>query len=67
MSRLGEVLSPTERIHGHYRRFIVLDEFRDRLTKRGFVIENEVESNGLAVYGEEDPVVIRVTARKENA
>ena len=64
MSRLGEVLSPTERIHGHYRRFIVLDEFRDRLTRRGFVIENEIESDGLAVYGDEDPVVIRVTARK---
>ena len=64
MSRLGEVLSPTERIHGHYRRFIVLDEFRDRLTSRGFEIENEIESDGLAVYGEEDPVVIRIRARK---
>ena len=64
MSRLGEVLSPTERIHGHYRRFIVLDEFRDRLTQRGFVIEEEIESDGLAVYGDEDPVVIRVTARR---
>ena len=64
MSRLGEVLSPTERIHGHYRRFIVLDEFRERLTRRGFVIEDQIESDGLAVYGDEDPVVIRVTARK---
>jgi adenylylsulfate kinase-like enzyme/SAM-dependent methyltransferase len=62
MSRLGEVLSPTERIHGHYRRFIVLDELRERLQARGFVIDDEVESAGLAVYGDEDPVVIRITA-----
>ena len=65
MSRLGEVLSPTERIHGHYRRFIILDELRERLTKRGLVIENAIESNGLAVHGDEDPVVIRITARKD--
>lgn len=64
MSRLGEVLSPTERIHGHYRRFIVPEELRERLTSRGFEIEDEVESDGLAVFGDEDPVVIRITARK---
>lgn len=64
MSRLGEVLSPTERIHGHYRRFIILDELRERLTSRGFRIEQEVESDGLAVFGDDNPVVIRVTARK---
>ena len=64
MSRLGEVLSPTERIHGHYRRFIVLDELKARLVARGFCIDEEVESVGLAVHGEEDPVVIRIIARK---
>lgn len=64
MSRLGEVLSPTERIHGHYRRFIILEELRDRLTSRGFAIEEEVESDGLAVFGDDDPVVIRISARK---
>lgn len=64
MIRLGEVLSPNERIHGHYRRFIILDELRERLTRRGFVIENETESDGLAIFGEENPVVIRINARK---
>lgn len=67
LSRRGEVLSPTERIHGHYRRFIVLDELRERLTSRGFEIEDEIESSGLAIFGDEDPVVIRVTARKVTA
>lgn len=64
MARLGEVISPTERIHGHYRRFIVKDELLERLSARGLQIESEVESNGLAVHGSDDPVVIRVVARR---
>lgn len=64
LSRMGEVLSPTERIHGHYRRFIVLDELRERLLARGFAIEEQQEARGLAVHGDDDPVVIRVTARR---
>lgn len=64
MARLGEVISPTERIHGHYRRFIVKDELLQRLSARGLSIESEVESNGLAVHGDDDPVVIRVVGRK---
>jgi SAM-dependent methyltransferase len=67
MSRLGEVLSPTERIHGHYRRFIVLDELRERLTNRGFRVDEAIESDGLAVFGDEDPVVIRITATRVDA
>jgi len=62
MARLGEVLSPTERINGHYRRFIILDEFCHRLTHAGFDVVEAIESNGLAVFGDEDPVVLRVTA-----
>jgi bifunctional enzyme CysN/CysC len=65
MARLGEVISPTERIHGHYRRFIVKDDLLERLRSRGFVIESEVESNGLATHGNDDPVVIRIVGRKE--
>lgn len=64
MARLGEVISPTERIHGHYRRFIVKDELVERLASRGLEVESVVESNGLATHGSDDPVVIRVVARK---
>jgi len=63
LARQGEVLSPTERIAGHYRRFIVADELRDRLQDEGFEIVEMVESAGLAVHGDEDPVVVRVYAR----
>lgn len=64
LARLGEVISPTERIHGHYRRFIIKDELISRATGAGFDVVNVVESNGLAMFGKEDPVVIRLEAVK---
>ena len=64
MARMGEVISPTERIHGHYRRFIDLDELLGRVESCGFSTLDSVESAGLAIHGDEDPVVIRLTARK---
>jgi len=64
LARAGDVLSPDERIAGHYRRFIVLTELLDKLRKQGFEILEQVESKGLAVFGDEDPVVIRVLAAK---
>jgi adenylylsulfate kinase-like enzyme/SAM-dependent methyltransferase len=60
----GEVISATERIHGHYRRFIVADELVERLKSVGFEVNYIVESNGLAVFADDDPVVIRVCAIK---
>ena len=64
LSNTGEILSHTERIEGHYRRFIILEELKQRLIKVGFEIIEAIESNGLANLAEEDPVVIRVEAIK---
>ena len=64
LSRKGEILSHTERVKGHYRRFIILEEFKQRLNQVGFVVIETIESNGLALFGKEDPVVIRVKAIK---
>ena len=64
LAREGEVLSPTERIAGHYRRFIVLEDLVARLEAEGFAIEDIVESAGLAIHGTDDPVVIRAFARR---
>jgi len=53
-------------VHGkHYRRFQNADEFRESLTKR-FASEVlfEVEDTGLSPYGDEDPVLYRVIARR---
>lgn len=61
----GEVLSPTERIHGHYRRFIVKEELEARLRASGFAIDSAIEADGLAVHGDDNPVVLRVAAHVE--
>jgi adenylylsulfate kinase-like enzyme len=64
LAREGEVISPTERIAGHYRRFIIREELHERVLASGFEIILETESNGLAVFKDEDPIVIRFAARK---
>ena len=64
LSRKGDILSNTERIEGHYRRFIVLEEFEQRLVQVGFKIIKTIESNGLAKFGKDNPVVIRIHAIK---
>ncbi|MCZ4282341.1 adenylyl-sulfate kinase [Kiloniella laminariae] len=64
LAREGEVLSPTERIAGHYRRFIVLDELTQRVKNTGLQITQSIESDGLAKYKDENPVIIRLTAHK---
>lgn len=60
----GDNLSETENFTDHYRRYMEFDKFCDKLTKRNFKIIYSVESNGLAVYGGDDPVVIRIIAEK---
>ena len=64
LSQKGEILSHTERVFGHYRRFIILEEFKLRLVKTGFEVVKAIENIGLAKFGEEDPMVIRVQAIK---
>jgi acetylornithine/succinyldiaminopimelate/putrescine aminotransferase len=48
----------------HYRRFQNGPAFGVALHDRyGFAVLDEVEGTGLAVYGDEDPVIYRVIAR----
>lgn len=49
----------------HYRRFIRLDAFLEELKEIGFEIDFSVETSGLAPYGDSDPEIIRVVARKK--
>lgn len=60
----GEVISLTERIHGHYRRFIVADELRQRLDRAGFDVLWFEEGRNLASIEGDNPVVIRLEAKK---
>ncbi|WP_417454764.1 adenylyl-sulfate kinase [Kiloniella sp.] len=64
LARKGEVLSPTERIAGHYRRFIVLDELTKRVENTGLQVIQSSECDGLAKYKDDNPVVIRLSATK---
>lgn len=64
LAREGEIISQTERVAGHYRRFIILDELKDRLIQAGFRVIDAIESSGLSALGKDDPVVIRVTAER---
>ena len=64
LSSEGEILSHTERVDGHYRRFIILEELKQRLMGVGFEIAETIESKGLAKFEKEDPIVIRVNAIK---
>ena len=67
LSCKGESLSHTEKIDGHYRRFIILEEFTQRLAETGFEVIKTIENKGLAKFGEEDPVIIRVKAIKKSS
>lgn len=64
LAREGEVISPTERISGHYRRFIVMDDLIKNMNSAGLEVLESFESNGLAKHGAEDPVVIRAVGSR---
>lgn len=48
----------------HYRRFIIREEILNKLTEIGFKIIFVDENNGYAKYKNEDPIVIRIIAKK---
>ena len=50
----------------HKRRFIHKKDLIHQLESNGFTIESVMESDGLAIYKDDDPVVIRINARKNS-
>jgi len=48
----------------HHRRFIEAKKFALKMKEIGFQIELFEERNGLAIYKDEDPIVLRVIGRK---
>lgn len=52
------------RITSHYRRFIEFDILKTKITNLGFHIVEAIEDKNLAVYKDENPVVIRIIAQK---
>ncbi len=65
---LGEAKEKDAYIYeGHYRRFIRLREFIDRLSDAGFDVVYAEESDLFAPYKDSRPVCLRVTAVKASA
>lgn len=61
----GEQVERDAFIHdGHYRRFLRLEELSAEVEGLGLAIVEATEAAGVAVYKDDDPVVIRLTARK---
>lgn len=49
----------------HYRRFIIREELEKKLHEAGFGIEYSEEKQGFAAFGDLDPCIIRIIAKKE--
>ena len=60
----GEVISKDIFHTDHKRRFIRKSNLSQRLQDNGFKITKSVEKKGLAMHQDDDPVVIRICARK---
>lgn len=58
---------PDAWINGHYRRFIRREQLAQELKQLGFTIVCEDERAGVAVFASDDPVVVRIIARKNHA
>lgn len=59
-----EVARDTFLYNDHTRRFLRVDELLAELEEIGFTIPEWVESDGLAVHKDDDPVIIRVVAQR---
>lgn len=50
----------------HYRRFVVAEEIIEKLEDNNFEVIYKVEQNNLAVYKDDNPVVLRLICRKKS-
>ncbi|MBE6486510.1 MAG: class I SAM-dependent methyltransferase [Methanosphaera stadtmanae] len=65
MFKKGEQISDTENITTHYRRYLDFEDTVKKLEELGLNVVYKIESQGLAVYKDDDPMLIRIIAKKE--
>ena len=58
-------ISNTENVTTHYRRYLDFEETVNKLEKSGLNVIYQLESQGLSVYKDDDPMLIRIVAKKE--
>lgn len=63
MYQEGERLTKKENFTDHYRWYMDLKLITEKLEKRNFSILYKIESNGLVIFKEENPAVIRLIAK----
>ena len=63
MFKLGKNLSHNENFTNHYRRYMNLDVFCDKLESRNFEILYKIEDKDLAPHKDENPYVVRIIAK----
>ena len=61
----GEQVGENEYVTTHYRRFVTFEGFVQRVEEAGFSILYKQEAKGLAPYGDDDPVVIRIVGQRK--
>jgi cyclopropane fatty-acyl-phospholipid synthase-like methyltransferase len=49
---------------GHFRRYVDFEVLKEKISSLGFSIDYAIESQGLSVYGNEDPYLARIVARR---
>jgi cyclopropane fatty-acyl-phospholipid synthase-like methyltransferase len=50
---------------GHFRRYVDFEVLKEKISNLGFSIDYAIESQGLSVYGNEDPYLARIVARRQ--
>ena len=65
MFQLGKNLSHNENFTNHYRRYMNLDVFCQKLESRNFDILYKIEDKDLAPHKDENPYVIRIIAKSD--
>ena len=50
--------------NGHYRRFVRKNMLEEKLKEIGFKIEYSEEKRGFAPFGDSDPIILRIIAKK---
>lgn len=64
LMRKGLKISATERVFGHYRRFIIPSNFLSKVENAGFQIMYKFESTGLSIRDSDNPSLLRIVASK---
>lgn len=60
----GKKIAENSFVTDHYRRFVNKEKLVEEILKLGFEVIHQVENRELAVYKDENPVIIRVIAEK---